>query len=305
MIQIQFGQGYLYGAPSFEINHKKILWRRGPYLGPLHRHQVIDSAIILAGPSELNTVEQAVADWHRSGTQRYTQADLLLSDAQEVSITGSSKTIWIPKTLRDHLDYYTIQWPIQSPGTVWDVLGEEPEPESIEPTEPEFEVDLMEPLTGWKVVNVVGGIIKSEFDDSQYVPLQPFTAKCHCHQGKHHAPALHGSCGIYAVDILEEVDIDRENEFSVLIEIYGWGKYVRGETGWRAEHAYPKAIHLRSGQGGMVEPLREYRVPIYLDIPTIVTAYDPTEEGYEHGQDEAPRDLSTAEGADSPEDQEG
>jgi hypothetical protein len=273
----------------------------------LHRMEVRLHANLKKFDPEI--VNAAVRRWKKDGCQRYTQADLLLSDAREVSISGSSKTIWIPNTLRDSLDYYTIQWPIQAPGTVWGLLGEEPEP-AKPPTEPEFEVDLMEPLVGWKVVDVVEGILKSQFYNEPYSPLQPFTAKCHCSRSnsakkkaKHHAPALHGSCGIYAVDIREEVGTDHEDEFEVLIEIYGWGKYVRGETGWRAEHAYPKAIHLRSGQGGMVEPLRKYRVPIYLDVPT--TAYDPTEEGYEHGQDEAPRDFSATEGADSTEDQEG
>lgn len=84
-------------------------------------------------------------------------------------------------------------------------------------------------------------------------------------------------------------------------EVYGWGRYVRGEDGWRSQFSYPKAFHLRKDQSHRVDMLKQYKVPIYLDTP--LNVYDPQEEGYESRDHQASRSVGTHQEPDADEDE--
>jgi hypothetical protein len=151
------------------------------------------------------------------------------------------------------------------------------------PPEPEFPVDLVEPLAGWKQVyfQEENGYLWSNFD-TIWEPLKRLAASCHMPRPGHEGVVvLHCSCGIYAVDerYVREWDSD-----GILIEVYGWGRYVRGDAGWRAQYAYPKAIHLRRHQAHLLHALRRYRVPIFVEREAV--EYIPTEDGYEYRNNE-------------------
>lgn len=165
--------------------------------------------------------------------------------------------------------------------------------------EPEFEVNLTEALVGWKAWHIKNRRICSR-QETIWTPCEPVEAKCHPRDfdgfkqcGK--PPTEIHTCGIYAAD-------DRaaaERHGSVVGQVYGWGRYVRGEDGWRAQYAYPKSFHLRSWQELLIPVLAAYKVPIFIDQPLQV--YDPKEEGYESGQNYEDGDLRATEGADSDE----
>jgi hypothetical protein len=77
----------------------------------------------------------------------------------------------------------------------------------------------------------------------------------------------------------------------VLGEVYGWGRYIRGDEGWRSQYQYPKAFHLPvDAAPEMLEGLKKYHVPIYVEQPQLL--YNPAEEGYEDADrdDETNRD---------------
>lgn len=76
---------------------------------------------------------------------------------------------------------------------------------------------------------------------------------------------------------------------NILGEVFGWGRYVRGGIGWRSQFAYPKSFYLKSSQVNLIDHLRPYHVPIYVEQPVLI--YNPEEDGYEHGTHEAHRNL--------------
>ena len=178
------------------------------------------------------------------------------------------------------------------------IVEREPEPNR----EPDFEVDLTEPLVGWKSVDFdeEKGILRSQ-NSCFWIPLEATKAECYCGHEEahfHKPPVVHGSCGIYAVDNNDDNDYgDSDSSTNVRIEVYGWGRYVRGYNGWRSEFAYPKAIHLGPNQDSIVEALKAYAVPIYIQRE--VMTYDPKEDGYECRSYEATRNLGTSEVTDS------
>lgn len=234
-----------------------------------------DNALILAS-REAITLEEHVNAWQRHGSQKFTQADLLLRDAVKQG------NLWLPSIFPSK-NYYTIQWPVAHGSmNTWAYFSPKPKPEQP-PEEPKFEVDLVEPLVGWKSLIFNNELLESSYSYFEWQHLVPAIAKCNdcMDSGQHQPPAVHGTCGIYAVDKREDVPIDSGDDSEVMCEVYGWGRYVRGDQGWRAGKAYLKAIYLRSNQWAMVEKLKAYGVPITLDIPTPV--YDPQEDGYEHG----------------------
>jgi hypothetical protein len=158
----------------------------------------------------------------------------------------------------------------------------------LQPPEPEFPVDLVEPLAGWKQVyfQEESGYLWSSFD-ALWEPLKRLTAICHRDEIKHEGVVvLNCSCGIYALDLREAREWDHDG---ILIEVYGWGRYVRGDAGWRAQYAYPKAIHLRLHQAHLLHALRRYRVPIFVEREAV--EYIPTEDGYEYRNNETDGNL--------------
>jgi hypothetical protein len=198
--------------------------------------------------------------------------------------------LWAPSVPLN--DYYTIQWPTSTP------IFSDPKPKVDPPAEPEFEVDLTEALVGWKSLNFNNGFLNSIYTGRRLQPLKAATAACRCtsltkpHQ---HPPAVNGTCGFYAADDIEDTNWDYQEPLTVLCEVYGWGRYVRGDAGWRSQQMYLKAIHLTECQSSMVEDLKKYQVPIH--IKSEIQIYDPEEAGYEHGQEGAAWDLGAGEGA--------
>jgi hypothetical protein len=153
-----------------------------------------------------------------------------------------------------------------------------------------------------------GGYITSYNDNTLWNPDWPLQAEGKCRWKHELAPHEHCSCGIYAADSIDNAPGDPDDTELVLGEVYGWGRYVRGDRGWRAQFAYPKSFHLRSNQAEHVDPLRKYHVPIYIEQPMKI--YDPVEEGYEHREDDENWNLGAgtksdaAQDRDSGEDQE-
>jgi hypothetical protein len=88
-------------------------------------------------------------------------------------------------------------------------------------------------------------------------------------------PAEHHTCGIYSSDSKSTA----EDYGDVLGKVYGWGRYIRHEGGWRAAFAYPNCFFLREEQMNLVDVLKKYHVPIY--VSQTMRIYDPAEEGYD------------------------
>jgi hypothetical protein len=189
------------------------------------------------------------------------------------------------------------------PSNDWDL------PVPVEPVEPiiarpiyeEFEVNMMEPLVGWRCWEIIWQDKKPIFLESlncnfKWQPNEAAEATCtfcsrpflpHRHVTKD-IPRSDCSCGIYAVDMREQVP-HHPNPIAVNIagQVYGWGRYVRNGNGWRSQFAYPKEFFLKSNQSSpeIVEFLRQFHVPIWIDTP--IKLYDPREDGYENGYGEA------------------
>jgi len=195
----------------------------------------------------------------------------------------------------------------------YSVLGP-PEHKPIPPDTEPFEVNLMEALVGWRAwkLDLKKMALRSQnsffSDDEKHLlrPCVPMVAACGKSEGnmvgratvfdpagelpaipKHEVPAEFCTCGVYAKDTLEEV-ID--NDYSGIYgQVYGWGRYVRGDKGWRAQYAYPKRFYLTRDFSREMTPetldfLRTYRVPIFVEQPTII--YNPEEDGYEYRSNE-------------------
>jgi len=171
------------------------------------------------------------------------------------------------------------------------------EKEEIKPPT-EFEVNLTQALVGWKEWGIERKLLHSFHDGSPWEPLSAYSAECvkHCKM----VPNENHTCGIYALE--NRVGAWEQEYDTVLGEVYGWGRYVRGGKGWRSEFAYPKAFYLRRDQEDLVKHLKKYRVPIHLQIEARV--FDPAEGGYdEYRQDTPDGSCGTTEDSYSAEDE--
>jgi hypothetical protein len=217
--------------------------------------------------------------------------------------------LWTPKPTADDviaslfaMKSFQAQVPITYGSLMQAILGgagsaAAPAEEPALPPEPAFEVDMMEPLVGWRrwrAVGPNGAVLSSINSPSVWHPLEAFEAKCR-HAEHDDVPRLYCTCGIYALDREGEYDM-----YYVLGEVYGWGRYVRGNGGWRAQFAYPKAFHLLPEQVNYMESLKRFRVPI--DVWEKNPKYDPREDGYgeyrgsnAHGSLGADRDSNSTE----------
>jgi hypothetical protein len=169
--------------------------------------------------------------------------------------------------------------------------------------EVDFEVNMMEALQGWKSWHFDSGILKSNSGYFLWRPDVPAEAKCE--SGCTKVPAEHHSCGIYGADSRQLA----EEYGQVLGRVHGWGRYVRNTGGWKAQFAYPRCFYLRGDQMDLVDKLKQYHVPIYVQQP--IQMYDPAEEGYdgywnaeENGSSGASEIPSPGEAGDSGEDDE-
>lgn len=166
------------------------------------------------------------------------------------------------------------------------------EKEEPKPPEPEFEVNMVEPLVGWRSWNLHEGLLVALRSGKRWFPEKAVEAE---HDGLHHhtgVPRENCSCGIYAVNHLGSVP-----DGQVYGEVYGWGRYVRGDNGWRAQFAYPKCFYLAQNQPDLIDCLKKYHVPIYIETP--VKVFSPEEDGYDeyrpneaHGDSGAVEDSS-------------
>jgi len=195
----------------------------------------------------------------------------------------------------------------RSLGTFW--YGDEPQP--LKPDSAPFELNMMEALVGWRAwkLDLEKKALRSQNtffgDDEKHLlrPGTPMTAYCgrsRRYAGpsvadpagvmlreEHPVPAEFCTCGIYAKDTLEEV-IDDKYE-GIYGQVYGWGRYVRGDQGWRAQYMYPKRFYLTRNYAREISPetidfLKTYRVPIFVEQPCLF--YNPEEDGYEYRDNE-------------------
>jgi hypothetical protein len=208
--------------------------------------------------------------------------------------------VWVPARMQEFFGvdfaYSTITNAFLESSSMWarihGITAPEPEPEPPPPLEPEFEVNMVEALVGWKAWTIdKGHLFSVSVSSARWLPDQPLVAHCAVrhtyptHPKHAECPIENCSCGIYGAATRESAEeyIDQAEEFVGLV--YGWGRYVRSDKGWRAQYAYPKAFYLSADQESLVAALKPFHVPIHIEQP--VLAYSPEEDGYEHRNDEA------------------
>jgi hypothetical protein len=172
-------------------------------------------------------------------------------------------------------------------------------------TQDEFEVNLVEPLMGWRAWWLDDEGMLRSLNDTDFVWPREKRAEAGCERFAHRAPPVEKcTCGIYAVNTRQNLaeDFPTYQEGMVTGIVYGWGRYVRGEKGFRCQYAYPRCFYL-NGMTSIVHAvhgLRQYRVPIYFDQP--VKLYTPQEDGYDgYWTNEADRNLGAYEESDTAE----
>lgn len=171
-----------------------------------------------------------------------------------------------------------------------------------------MKITVSEALIGWKAFCIDDGVLRSASQNTEWIPDQPLVARCNdgrlkteCTAKGLHSPLMHCSCGIYGGDSRKAAEeylgggslnpqITSGNKF--LATIAGWGKYVRHNTGWRCQYAYPQHFYLKQEQEHFVPILRKFHVPISVETPFQV--YSPEEDGYEHWTQEAYRNRGAA-----------
>jgi hypothetical protein len=177
-------------------------------------------------------------------------------------------------------------------------LGKSLSEEVAKEPEADFEVNMVEALVGWRrwIVELELKRLTSQYShakvgdatiDRTMVWKPDETARASCGHCK--VPSIHHNCGIHALDSQSEAS----RYMGVLGTVYGWGRYVRGELGWRSEFAYPKEFYTVDEPPEVIEILKLYHVPIYVQQPLCI--YDPTEDGYEYRTTEANGDRGTSE----------
>src|SRR5690348_13766609 len=62
--------------------------------------------------------------------------------------------------------------------------------------------------------------------------------------GANHAPAVGGTCGVYAAKDLNHLHKSGYTTYGILGEVYLWGLVLDHEKGWRAQYAYPRSLVL-------------------------------------------------------------
>jgi hypothetical protein len=165
--------------------------------------------------------------------------------------------------------------------TGWTRPGSEPSVE-VKPVE-DFEVNLSEPLVGWKtwIVDTRAGVLVTRgvgrFDWHSGVAAE---AKCNAACGEA-VPSEGHTCGIYASSERQPaLAFYNSSCLNVFGEVYGWGRYIRGDQGWRSQFAYPKNFSIQPEQVELIDTLRKFRVPI--SVLQSEKIYEPAEDGYEN-----------------------
>lgn len=91
---------------------------------------------------------------------------------------------------------------------------------------------------GWNIIDTVDGLRLTSLNGNMWNPYEPLQAKCNTLHSS--VPVLHCTCGIYALDTLEQCP------GAIVGTVSLWGAYVASELGFRAQYAYPlKLTELR------------------------------------------------------------
>jgi hypothetical protein len=122
----------------------------------------------------------------------------------------------------------------------------------------------------WRVVRHRDGLrLRSPVYEDEWSPGEPLAAVCRAERS-HRAPADGCSCGFYglsAPDRLGRYLVGRDDPSVVVCRVVGevalWGLVLEGESGWRAEYAYPSRIIAKPAQlDELAAGLAAYGVPI-------------------------------------------
>ena len=172
--------------------------------------------------------------------------------------------------------------PVVAPPPPAPIVAKVKKPPKPRPKAERFETNLTEALVGWKAWNVVGGFLQSTvFGHMIWKPDEPMVAKCANRAHKTIAPKQSCTCGIYAADTYNHIT-EFEGGNAVAGEVLGWGRYVRGEHGWRAQYVYPSRFLINRDSLHLLPSLMKYHVPIFCWEPKRI--YDPREDGYQCDQ---------------------
>jgi hypothetical protein len=128
--------------------------------------------------------------------------------------------------------------------------------------------DLIEPIVGWRVWDVVDSdgelLLSSLCFRATWPPGRAMLASCRrstFNLGRsrlpgHRAPEATCSCGIYAVESSDRALPYLSRLFRggprtvhrVVGPVALWGTAVEGTRGWRSSHAYPRALYVPTGR---------------------------------------------------------
>ena len=120
----------------------------------------------------------------------------------------------------------------------------------------------------WGLAKTPTGILLVSWGNTLWPPSQPLTATCN--HKSHDAPGNDCSCGIYALTPGEGFPYYSYDgpHLPVWGEVHLWGEIIRGTKGYRAQHGYPKSLHLAHKDWKAAEPLEQaYGIKVQLANP--------------------------------------
>lgn len=147
-------------------------------------------------------------------------------------------------------------------------LSPEPNSTLFDATEPL--PDYLTVRTGWRIWELhADGTLYSPYKRTPWIPRQALTAVCSdgSHTNFHNE---HCGGGIHATKLPEHAltwalpRLHKERRVQVLGQVSLWGHVIEGETGYRAQKAYPKQFYLSRRQDARFRTLLEtqYGVPV-------------------------------------------
>ncbi len=213
-------------------------------------------------PALYDPIEIIVRDWVVQQKYLNQIQDLIVGGMMRASSglylpESRSLPFYLPQRLTDNIF-------VDTPFVNWKI-AEKPEEPPENPEEP-FEVNLCEPLIGWRQWTIRDGRLTSYYKAHSWFPMKAFEARCrgslrgsssqHDLRINPGIPKEECTCGVYAVDAPELLDTDgTRSPLHVYGKVYGWGRYVRCTGGWRAQYAYPKSFFLHKGQEELIDIL--------------------------------------------------
>lgn len=139
-------------------------------------------------------------------------------------------------------------------------------------SEPYHVPDIAGCLVGWRcwgLAKTPAGILLASPGGIIWPAATPLQADCG--NGKQHVPPADAcTCGIYALSEQEGFPYYAYDgpAYAVYGQVYLWGEIIRGTKGYRAQYAYPKALHLAHKDWQYLNPLRDaYLIPVQLRNP--------------------------------------